>query len=267
MNVGALRAGSALRRRFWAYHRSDMGTWISHFRVAELLLERLPHLDVQQFVIGNVAPDSGRPNHDWTAFDPPKSVTHFLQAGEDEGRIRDLTFYREFVQPLREGEFSSYSFMLGYFTHLVTDNLWMHLIGQSTHQTFASEFSQDKAATWSRVKDDWYGLDHKYLRDHPENAFVRWVVGAPNPPSPFAFLPSDALAYRLDDLREFYGGSGECVLDREYPYLSEASMNRAVQDCARAVATLLERLDAGDISQDARVSLHVLSLPQPYALP
>jgi len=244
-----------------------MGTWISHFRVAELLLEQLPNLDARQFVIGNVAPDSGRPNHDWTSFDPPKSVTHFLQPGEDEGRIRDLIFYREFVQPLRGGDPVGFSFMLGYFTHLVTDNLWMHFIGHSTHQAFAAEFSKDKAATWSRVKDDWYGLDHKYLRDCPDNAFVRWVLGAPNPPSPFAFLPSDALAYRLDDLREFYSHSGEFVLDREYPYLSEVSMNRAVRDCAQEIVTLLERLDAGDIPDDARISLQVLNLPQPYALP
>ncbi|MFB9993483.1 zinc dependent phospholipase C family protein [Deinococcus oregonensis] len=244
-----------------------MGTWISHFRVAELLLERLPGLDAQQFVIGNVAPDSGRPNHDVTSFDPPKSVTHFLQPGEDEGRIRDLTFYRDFVEPLRGGDLSRFSFMLGYFTHLVTDNLWMHLIGHSTEKAFAAEFAQDNYATWSRVKDDWYGLDHKYLRDFPDNAFARWVVDAPNPPSPFSFLPSDALAYRLDDLREFYSHPEDFVLDREYPYLSEASMNRAVQDCARESIALLEQLGAGTLPSDARISLQVLKLAQPYALP
>ncbi|ANE44319.1 zinc dependent phospholipase C family protein [Deinococcus puniceus] len=244
-----------------------MGTWISHFRVAELLLEYLPDVDAQMFVIGNVAPDSGRPNHDWTSFDPPKSILHFLQTGEDEGRIRDLAFYREFVEPARGGDFSEFSFKLGYFTHLVTDNLWMHLIGHSTHQAFAAEFAEDKAATWGRVKDDWYGLDHKYLRDFPDNAFARWVVNAPNPPSPFSFLPSEALAYRLDDLREFYSHPEEFVLDREYPYFSEASMNRAALDCAREIAALLEQLEAGTVSADARISLHVMNLPPPYLLP
>jgi hypothetical protein len=244
-----------------------VGTWISHFRVAELLLEYLPDVDAQMFVIGNVAPDSGRPNHDATVFDPPKSVTHFLQPGDDEGRIRDLTFYREFVQPLRGGEPAHFSFMLGYFTHLVTDNLWIHLIGHSTERAFATEFAADRAATWERVKDDWYGLDHKYLRDCPDNAFARWVVNAPNPPSPFAFLPSEALAYRLDDLREFYSHTEEFVLDREDPYFSEASMNRAALDCAREIGLLLERLEAGTVPDDARISLHVLNLPPPYLLP
>lgn len=74
-----------------------MATWIAHFRIAERLLQDWPHLDAPAFVIGNVAPDSGRPNHDWTSFDPPKSVTHLLRPGEDEGRIPDLTFWHEYV--------------------------------------------------------------------------------------------------------------------------------------------------------------------------
>jgi Zinc dependent phospholipase C len=248
-----------------------MGTWISHFRIAERLLTvlpdvGLPNIDAQQFVIGNVAPDSGRPNHDWTSFDPPKSVTHFLRPGEDEGRIRDLAFYREFVQPLGRGD-PQFSFMLGYFTHLVSDNLWMHFIGGSTHNAFAPEFARDRAATWEKVKDDWYGLDHKYLRDFPDNVFARYVVGASNPPSPFAFLPTGALAYRLDDLREFYRTPGDLVLDRPYPYLSETSMTRAVTDCADAIAGLLAQLAQGEVPGDAEGSVQVLTLPAPYTLP
>lgn len=244
-----------------------MGTWISHFRIAERLLERLPDLDAEAFILGNVAPDSGRPNADWTAFDPPKTVTHFLEPGEDEGRIRDLQFYRDFVRPAQREDRRKFSFILGYFTHLVSDNLWMHLIGQPTTQTFAAQFSMDRAGTWDRVKDDWYGLDHKFLRDVPDNVFARVVVDAINPPSPLPFLPADALADRLDELRTFYGNSEALVLDRPYPYLSEASMNRVIQDSARTITELLARLSAGDIPDTAEVSLRLLELPAPYVLP
>ncbi|WP_041227224.1 hypothetical protein [Deinococcus deserti] len=61
-----------------------------------------PHLDAAAFVIGNVAPDSGRPNHDWTQFDPPRTVNHLLRPGEDEGCIPDLTFWRDYVQGERD---------------------------------------------------------------------------------------------------------------------------------------------------------------------
>lgn len=218
-------------------------------------------------MLGNVAPDSGRPNPDWTSFDLPKTVTHYLRPGEDEGHIRDLSFYREFVVPLEAGDTATFSFVLGYFTHLVSDNLWMHLVGHGTGQAFAAEFAADRAATWGRVKDDWYGLDHKYLRDHPGNVFARVVVNAPNPPSPLPFLPSGALAHRLDDLRAFYRTPEEFVLDRAYPYLSEASMDRAVEDSTRVLLTLLARLEAGEVSGEAEVSLHVLDLPAASALP
>jgi len=244
-----------------------MGTWISHFRIAERLLEQLPDLDGPLFLIGNVAPDSGRPNADWTVFDPPKTVTHFLNPGEDEGRIRDLEFYREWVRPLDRSDPARFSLVLGYFTHLVSDNLWMHLIGQPTQRAFATEFTADRGAAWERVKDDWYGLDHKYLRDHPDNVFARQVVGTPNPASPLPFLPSEALADRLDDLRTFYRAPEAFVLDRAYPYLGEATMDRVVEDSARTILTLLARLAAGDIPDSAQVSLRVLDLPRARALP
>lgn len=90
-------------------------------------------------------------------------------------------------------------------------------------------------------------MDHKYLRDHPGSAFARHVVCARNPSSPLPFLDSAALAHRLDDLREFYSQPRSFVLDRSYPYLSEASMDR--EDCAQATLTLVSRLKAGASSQ------------------
>ncbi|MFK7602796.1 zinc dependent phospholipase C family protein [Deinococcus sp. SM5_A1] len=244
-----------------------MGTWMGHFRIAERLLEHLPDLNAEAFILGNVAPDSGRPNADWTVFDPPKTITHFLRVGEDEGRIRDLQFYREYVLPAEQADRQTFSFVLGYFTHLVTDNLWMHLIGQPTKVSFAPEFCIDRATTWDRIKDDWYGLDHKYLRDFPDNVFARGVVSAIDPPSPLPFLPSEALADRLDNLRTFYGNPRDLVLDRPYLYPSEATMNRVVEDSAQIIAALLARLEAGDLPNEAEVSLRILDLPVPYVLP
>lgn len=240
---------------------------MSHFRIAERLLERLPDLDAQAFILGNVAPDSGRPNADWTVFDPPKTVTHFLRAGEDEGHSRDLQFYREDVLPAEQKDGQSFSFILGYFTHLVSDNLWMHLIGQPTKETFAAEFSLDKAAAWDRVKDDWYGLDHKYLRDFPDNVFARVIVSAVNPPSPLPFLPSEALADRLDDLRTFYGNPGDLRLDRPSPYLSDVTMNRVVDDNAQMIAALLAQLETASTPDRQEDSQRILDLPVPYVLP
>jgi hypothetical protein len=67
-----------------------MATWISHLRVAENLLAALPDLDEVAFTFGNLAPDSGVPNADWTVFDPPQEVTHFFGPRERGVRTHAL---------------------------------------------------------------------------------------------------------------------------------------------------------------------------------
>ena len=45
-----------------------MASWMIHLRVADLLMDKIPGLDEIAFVMGNIAPDSGVPNADWTAY-------------------------------------------------------------------------------------------------------------------------------------------------------------------------------------------------------
>ena len=59
-----------------------MASWMVHLRVADELLKKIEKLDEQAFVIGNIAPDSGVPNEDWTVFQPPKDVSHFSEKEE-----------------------------------------------------------------------------------------------------------------------------------------------------------------------------------------
>ena len=54
-----------------------MASWMVHLRIADKLLDQLKDIDETAFVMGNIAPDSGVPNEDWTKFTPPKTVSHF----------------------------------------------------------------------------------------------------------------------------------------------------------------------------------------------
>ncbi|MFN8421221.1 MAG: hypothetical protein U0528_18555 [Anaerolineae bacterium] len=47
-----------------------MTTWIGHLRIAEQLLVENTALDEVAFTLGNLGPDSGKPNADWSRFDP-----------------------------------------------------------------------------------------------------------------------------------------------------------------------------------------------------
>ena len=56
-----------------------MASWMVHLRIADRLLEHSNALDETAFVMGNIAPDSGVLNKDWTRFEPPKDISHFSQ--------------------------------------------------------------------------------------------------------------------------------------------------------------------------------------------
>jgi len=122
-----------------------MGTWITHLRIAENLLKHIPKLDEITFTFGNLSPDSGIPNADWTVFDPPKEVTHFLHRGEEEDSIHDLVYYQQYLSDVKpEDDIQLYSFRLGYFFHLICDVLWAKRIIAATQQQFRDIFAGDR---------------------------------------------------------------------------------------------------------------------------
>ena len=61
-----------------------MASWMVHLRVADELLKKIENLDEQAFVMGNIAPDSGVLNEDWTIFQPPKDVSHFSEKSQNK---------------------------------------------------------------------------------------------------------------------------------------------------------------------------------------
>ncbi len=248
-----------------------MGTWISHLRVAENLLRVWQDVDPAAFAFGNLAPDSGIPNADWSAFDPPKTLTHFLRAGDDEGRCQDLVYYRTYLgaattdlDPIHT------SFRLGYFCHLVCDNLWGWWIVQRSKQDYAALFAASSSTAWDPLKRDWYGLDFQYLQDHPAGVFQRIIQRTPNPAPALPFIPTAALHAQLDMIRAYYTTLDPEVapLARPYPYLNTTTMDRFVADAAQTLLELRQRLQTGPIPPYESVrELLPAAVVAPYAGP
>ncbi|MBI5564284.1 MAG: zinc dependent phospholipase C family protein, partial [Chloroflexi bacterium] len=237
---------------------------------AEQLLAVLPQLDETAFIYGNLAPDSGLPNADWSAFDPPKEVTHFLRPGEDEGRIKDLEFYRGYLADLAASNGARFSFVLGYFMHLVCDNLWSKRIVSASKRDYAQLLAERGREAWGIFKDDWYGLDVIYVREHPDCSFWRVLMQTPNPPAYLPFVSEAGLHHQLDHIRQFYSQPDLAwVLGRPYPYLSEPTMTRFVDDAAHALVKIWAqsaRLAQLDHSPSALALLAPEELA-PYAAP
>ncbi len=248
-----------------------MGTWISHLRIAENLFPHFPGLDEITFAFGNLSPDSGIPNADWTEFDPPKEVTHFLKKGEGEHAIHDLVFYEQYVANIKpEDDIKLYSFRLGYFFHLISDLMWARRVGAATERDFKELFAKNLKETWGIVKDDWYGLDQLYIRDHPGHIFWRVILPSPNPPSYLPFVKNEALHHQYAHIRRFYSEQEDrWFLSIPYHYLNEKTMTRFVNDSIHAVLLVHKKLQGMKNLDGLKSSVSLLpeSLTTPYEKP
>jgi hypothetical protein len=209
-----------------------MATWIAHLRLAENLLERIPDLDEAQFAIGNVAPDSGIPDENWEKFDPPPQVTHFKISEGVHKEIADLNFYRQYLADVSPGDRARFSFRLGYFFHLVTDNLWSSKVGVPTSERYAAEFAADPKFIWT-VKQDWYGLDFIHVRDYPDALFWRVFLNAEPIGFDLDFLPLAALNQQMQYIKGFYQRTDEKIqasTTRVYQYLNQVEMDRFIAE-------------------------------------
>jgi len=204
-----------------------VATWIVHLRLAENLLEMIPDLNAEAFAVGNVAPDSGIPDENWENFHPPPEVSHFQDPDQERWTIADLNFYRRYlsIEVRARDDAKRFSFLLGYFFHLVTDNLWADRIARPTMEKFKREFDGDPKFIWE-VKRDWYGLDLEHVRQHPESIYWHSFIPAEYEEDYLEFMPQEAIQQRIqhikdlyqrtdDEIEEWWGKTPELYLSRE----------------------------------------------------
>ncbi|QUI23902.1 zinc dependent phospholipase C family protein [Vallitalea pronyensis] len=197
-----------------------MATWGIHIRIAEKLLDKYGDLDEVSFLVGNIGPDCGKPNEDWSSFTPSKEVSHWM----DENRtFRADLFYSEYLDsPLSDKK--ERSFLLGYYVHLLTDRAWRNMINdkKETHEAYAP-LIEDKSFIWT-IKKDWYDLDFKYFRDHPDCIFFRTFQHITSFPNYLDYYPEDAIINQVRYITAFYTSPHD-NLDRDYKYLTMDEMN------------------------------------------
>ena len=224
-----------------------MATWIVYLRLAESLLALIDDLDEACFAMGSIAPDSGVPDENWETFDPPPEILHFGSDSNKTNQCADLEFYRRYLEPLNQWSESRerLSFLLGYFFHLITDNLWSREIGMPTQERFAAEFEADPEFIW-KVKHDWYGLDFKYVREHPDSIFWHVFLSCQYTEDFLDFLPREAVQQRLDYIKEMYQKTDD-ETERWYEnrpgiYLTEEEMNRFIETCTGQLFVIYQHL-------------------------
>lgn len=220
-----------------------MASWIIHLRVAQGIYEKLDFVHKAEFVMGNIAPDSGIPTADGTGFVPDAGVSHFRTV--DENGIKavheDLFIARYFTKEKRESyNERAYAFYLGYLVHLLTDKLWASQIVYGAKKKFSAIFEQDHASFWKKIKRDWYDLDFLYLKKHPAFEAFRIYEGIKEFQNRYLdFFAEDAFVQRKKFIIEFYRKGVEEVEARE-TYISPEELDTFVE---YAVEQIIETIN------------------------
>jgi hypothetical protein len=230
-----------------------MATWITHLRIAENLLTCLPGLEPGPFAIGNIAPDSGIPDANWENFTPDPKITHFT-GGSNSPHCADLAFYNRYLLPLKEHSFGTafFSFRLGYFFHLITDNLWREYIGKPAFAKYSAQFAADPNFIWE-VKQDWYGQDFIYVQSQPGCLFWKVFLAAQPDTADLDFLPLEALRQRVEYIQTFYQRRDEeiqAMVARPMVYLSAKEMDRFVETASIKLKAVFDHLWVKELAID-----------------
>lgn len=222
-----------------------MASWMVHLRITDQLLDRIGELAPTEFVVGNIAPDSGVPNEDWSKFTPDSETTHFKRKGINKDKdicIEDYVNAYFTKEMQRKYDKKQYSFFLGYLTHLLTDILWYNNIVTKTLEKYPDECAKDRTAFIWTIKRDWYDLDHLYLDNHPEfRAFDLYekAVGFEN--KYMDIFPDNAFDDRRIYITGFYRQERN-DLDHEYVYLTEPEMAKFVDESVETILSQLKEI-------------------------
>lgn len=244
-----------------------MASWIVHLRIAEKLLDEIEGLDPAQFAIGNVAPDSGRPDEKWENFDPPTAVSHFKyrETSTSPTIVQDIVFCQENILgkvTLAEDR-ERFSFLFGYFCHLVTDNLWAKQVWRKkTKIRYAKEIEQDPQFIWE-VKRDWYGLDFAHVRANPESLFWSVFLDARYQQEYLDLFPEGAIAEKLEYIREYYQRTDDDLESKlrltENIYLTKAEMDQFIEDAVRDLMLIYKAIwERGESIEGMRTAVQLL---------
>lgn len=167
-----------------------MANWITHSILADHLLEFVPGLDARGFAVGNIGPDRNIENETWTAFTPPREVTHFMR-GQKKTTADTEAFFARYIAGRRFSTSEERSFLLGYYARLHTDVLFTRFIHdeERLRACFARIRAEESYAravrglpeTWDALKlafsrqelgRDIVCFEHAYLQAHPQGCYA-----------------------------------------------------------------------------------------------
>lgn len=218
-----------------------MASWIIHLRIAQEILEKTKLENDKEFIMANIAPDSGIPNEEGSGFTPSKDVSHFLitdKLGNQE--IEEDRFISKYLTEPQRSRYTKgqYTFYFGYLTHLITDKLWKRDIDSLAKEQFLELYTHNKEEFYNLIKEDWYDLDFLYLKKNPDfKAFRIYenIKGFKN--NYLEFFGQDAFDKRKSFITNFYNEGVKTIKERKM-HLSLEELDKFVVSAANEIIEL-----------------------------
>ncbi len=218
-----------------------MATWGLHMRITQNLLNRGFDLEPLHFLVGNIAPDCGVPEEGGLTYIPEKRITHWHTSKEpiiDAEAFASAYLTADALNPIDKDR---YSFLLGYYVHLLTDIEFSKLTKDKRANDPKYKPLEVDMQFFHHIKRDWYDLDHKFFRDHPGNLFHKHFQYITDYPDVLDYYPKGSITHQIRNIIEFYQHPST-NLDREYVYLNEAEMDAFLESATKVIGTKLNNI-------------------------
>lgn len=235
-----------------------MPTWVTHAAVADAILKIYPDLGARAFSVGSIAPDCNIENEDWTAFTPPREVTHWMSGTKKSAADSDR-FCQEYI--IERGKATApneeLSFLLGYYAHLIADAEYQRMIRDETRVAALWQRVKADEELYERAKDlpenfdsiklmfsksirfaEIETLEARYLEQNPDSCYITHILPLESFPDYIDYMPNGCIVRKI-------GAMGYIPKESIEPFVVTAEEYRKYLD--DAIRLIAEKLKAFDL--------------------
>lgn len=197
-----------------------MPTWINHFIVADKLIDKIPNIDKEYFVIGNIAPDCGIQTGPHGIYEPPTGATHFTKDYE-YSRKTDCDYnyvYNKYVK--NETDTKKYSFYLGYYIHLFVDRYFANKMFVPIEEKYGL-FRENEELSQT-VKKEKNNIDYLYVKSNSSPTLeLFYTYPGFNEDYP-SWYKNGAISRQMKNIKRLYKSCDP--QEMEYKYITPQAM-------------------------------------------
>lgn len=226
-----------------------MANWISHIMIADRLLHMGAELDECGLCIGSIAPDCNIENESWTAFDPPREVTHFM-TGDSKLTVDAEGFFVRYIEGKAFLSEEERAYLIGYYAHLVTDAACQRFIRDErrvkasldrlAHHAVHREQITDREVDFDMLKHifgkmtvwgDIMAYEERYVLAHPDSLYHRVLLKTADYSDYLGILRPGAIARKIPRMVH----EVTCARASDQLFFSDAELDGFIEDTAQQI--------------------------------